>query len=682
MYRALPVARQATSSGRRALVRLSRRRLVTEAAETPVASPLPPAKKSHVLRKVVLYTSAVTATFYVGSAFVSYHNPRYHAFFIDTVPFGPAVLEFGENRNWDTLTVSDVVVSTYDGAMSAYRFVRKQLGSTADEVSDKAHDAKSAVSAKVKAAKSTAEASAEETKGRARKLSDALKTEVKASTEKVHEQGLKAAAISKHRADQFSEGVEDLIRKAEAALLHKPLDSQPEATTTPEQPTPEIPDALGPRHNEIELMTSEFHEAHTSSKARNDVYDAPLPLGFEPPPGFSRPKPPPPKPEPEPLEPLPLVAPVVAELHSSEPVLTHLATTIDNLASFLNTNPAAATKARDVLDTAKVDLTELAENFEKVKEEEQRKLEQQLDEQTRQYTLQLLELELASQDKLDSQEADFRTFYEEERARFAKAYREKLETELRTQSEIINERLKEEVVAQGIELQRRWIREIKVRVEQERGGRLAKLDELAANLKRLERVALDNSSYLDENLRIHSLWSAIRALHHAVDAPARKPFRDELRVLRHIAAAKDDTVVSAALDSLEASDAPDVGVEPLADLTSWFSTSVVPRVSRVALVPDQNAGVLSHLASHVFSSFAFRRQGLVPGDDVMSVLSRAEYYLNEKDLDGAARELNQLKGTAKVLLKDWLEAARRRLEVEQALEVVQTQATLASLLVL
>jgi mitofilin len=36
--------------------------------------------------------------------------------------------------------------------------------------------------------------------------------------------------------------------------------------------------------------------------------------------------------------------------------------------------------------------------------------------------------------------------------------------------------LKEEVIAQGIELQRRWIREIKVRVEHERGGRLAKID--------------------------------------------------------------------------------------------------------------------------------------------------------------------------------------------------------------
>ena len=123
------------------------------------------------------------------------------------------------------------------------------------------------------------------------------------------------------------------------------------------------------------------------------------------------------------------------------------------------------------------------------------------------------------------------------------------------------------------------------------------------------------------------------------------------------------------LESLESSDVPDVGVEPFADLATWFSTSVAPAVSSVALVPDQDAGVLSHLASHLVSSFTFRRQGLVPGDDVLSVLARAEYYLNEKDLDGATRELNQLKGPAKVLLSDWLDAARRRLEVVQALEV-------------
>lgn len=232
------------------------------------------------------------------------------------------------------------------------------------------------------------------------------------------------------------------------------------------------------------------------------------------------------------------------------------------------------------------------------------------------------------------------------------------------------DRLKEEVIAQGIELQRRWIREIKVRVEEERGGRLAKLDELSANLKRLERIALDNSAYLDENIRIHTLWTAIRAVDGvALSSNKRQPFRDELRKLRHVTAAREDPLASVVLDSLEESDVPDVGVEPFADLATWFVNEVAPKVSQVALVPDENAGVLSYLASRALSGLRFKRQGLVPGNDVLSVLARAEYYLNEKDLDSATRELNQLKGPAKSLLRDWLDCARKRLEVQQALEV-------------
>ena len=226
------------------------------------------------------------------------------------------------------------------------------------------------------------------------------------------------------------------------------------------------------------------------------------------------------------------------------------------------------------------------------------------------------------------------------------------------------------MIAQGIELQRRWIREIKVRVEEERGGRLGKLDELSANLKRLERITLDNSAYLDENLRVHALWTAIRALtSNTIAALVRKPFREELRVLRHITAAREDPVISVLLDSLENTDVPDIGVEPFSDLATWFTAEVAPKVALVALVPDENAGVLSYLGSHALSSFRFQRQGLVSGGDTLSVLARAEYYLNEKNLDSAARELNQLTGPAQTILHDWLEAARRRLEVEQVLEV-------------
>lgn len=166
------------------------------------------------------------------------------------------------------------------------------------------------------------------------------------------------------------------------------------------------------------------------------------------------------------------------------------------------------------------------------------------------------------------------------------------------------------------------------------------------------------------------MWSAVRALSSsALSSPVRKPFREELRVLRHIATAREDPVVTATLESLEASDVPDVGIEPFADLASWFASDVAPKVCHVALVPDENAGVISHITSRLFSGLQFRRQGLVSGDDVLSILARAEYHLNEKDLDSAARELNQLNGAAKILLRDWLEAARRRLEVQQALEV-------------
>jgi mitofilin len=221
-------------------------------------------------------------------------------------------------------------------------------------------------------------------------------------------------------------------------------------------------------------------------------------------------------------------------------------------------------------------------------------------------------------------------------------------------------------------MQRRWLREVQVHVEEERGGRLAKLENLATDLKRLERITLDNAAYLDENLRLHAVWSALRALQTAsLDAPVCKPFRNELRILKNIASAagQTDKVTIAAIESLEESDAPDVGVEPLADLVTWFT----PRVSAVALIPDHSsqagpAGLLSHLASSVVSVLRFRRRGLVEGDDPLSVMARAEYYLNE-DLDSATRELNQLKGPAKVLLHDWLAAARRRLEVQQALEV-------------
>ncbi|EIW83923.1 hypothetical protein CONPUDRAFT_119346 [Coniophora puteana RWD-64-598 SS2] len=662
MLRVAPVVRQASSTASRGALRSQRRRLATEATTPP---------KKNVLRRLIFYTVAGTGTFYLGSTFVSFENQQYREFFTSNVPLADALIDYGEANKWDEITIQSIIVSSVDAAKYVSDFVQKQLGNSADAV-EKSGDV---VKEKAAQAKDAASSSLKDQKERVKSAASSLRTSVKKNEEKITEKGSKAAAIARHQAAQFSEEVEELVRKAEAAIAGKSMPVTG-VTTTPEQPAGSPPDAISPSTEHVELVIIRDGKE----------WDVPLPIGFEPPPGFSRPAPPKPKPtkltEPAPApEPLPLVAPTVSEWSSSEPVISQLASTIDNLASFLNSNPTAAGKAKDILETAKLDLSGLAERMHGIKEEERKQLEAKLDDQAREYTLKLLELEMDAQDKLDSQEQDYRHLFDSERAKFVQAHREKLDQELKTQTELINERLKEEVIAQGIELQRRWIREVKIRVEQERGGRLAKLDELSTNLKKLERIALDNSTYLDDNIRVHGMWTALRSLQNSVDATIRKPFRDQLNILRHIAVAKDDQVMSSVLESLEKSDVPDVGVEPFADLASWFSTSVAPRVSSVALVPDQNAGVLAHLASHLFSTFRFQRRGFVGGNDTLSVLARAEYHMNKKDLDSAARELNQLKGTAAELLRDWLEAARRRLEMQQALEVMQAQATLASLLV-
>jgi MICOS complex subunit MIC60 len=69
-----------------------------------------------------------------------------------------------------------------------------------------------------------------------------------------------------------------------------------------------------------------------------------------------------------------------------------------------------------------------------------------------------------------------------------------------------------------------------------------------------------------------------------------------------------------------------------------------------------------HVCYHIWK-LASQTTGLVEGMDVLSVSARAEFYLNEKDLDSAARGLDQLMGTTKVLLHDWFKVVRR-LEVD------------------
>ena len=374
---------------------------------TSASSSAPP-KANRLVQRLLFYSVTATGTFYIGSTFVSYHNPQYRDLFTTHVPLGNVLVEYGEQHHWDDITVQQVVVATVDTAKSVYDFVQRQLGHV---TAAKAHDTPS----DKETARESKKASVDEVKARVKSTAAVLKTTV--AEQPSPEASAKATALARYKAAQFADEVDDLIKKAEAALA-KPIDTVLEP----------IPTSDGSADVQVVVLSDKPRDAN--------VYADPLPIGFEPPPGYSRPKPAP-KPKPESL---PLVAPAVSDIAVSEPVISHLAGTIDDLASYLNANPTAAEKAKGILDTARNDLTELATRFDKIKEDEKHDLEAKLDEQAREYTTKLLELELESQDKLALQREDYEKYVAEEKMKLVQAYRERLDGELKAQTELLNER--------------------------------------------------------------------------------------------------------------------------------------------------------------------------------------------------------------------------------------------------
>lgn len=364
----------------------------------------------------------MTGTFYAGSTFLAFNNQTYYDFFSEKVPLGQSMLEIAEGQGWDTLTISDAIQRSTSAVATTYHSLIDLVSGTTPP-SGAPEKEKAAVEKKAPEAKSPTFKIIKQSTQKVEPAVQQAKKEVKETAKEVIGKVETVAGVA---ADKAKYDYLELVTRAEAAVAGKPYSKD---------------EASPPKNVAVETEATES----TGTETSKNVYDRPLPIGFEPPPGFARPASPkskptvekPKTPEAESID-IPLVAPVVAT--ASEPIISHLAGTIDSLASYLKSDPAAAKKAGDVLETAKGDLTALVERIEAVKQQERSALEEKLDEQTREYTLKLLELEMQAQDKLDDQEQGYKQLFEQERAKFVQAYREKLNHELQVQTELINER--------------------------------------------------------------------------------------------------------------------------------------------------------------------------------------------------------------------------------------------------
>ncbi|TLD27173.1 hypothetical protein PspLS_04378 [Pyricularia sp. CBS 133598] len=372
---------------------------------------------------------------------------------------------------------------------------------------------------------------------------------------------------------------------------------------------------------------------------------------------------------------------------ATEPVVQDLVHMLNDIITVINAD-GANERYGSTIGKAKQEANQLGKKIKAMKatveEEAAKRVQENIDriESNANELIQRIESHMAAQEQRWRQE------FEEEMVRVHEVFGERIKTMTERERQIAEQKLNNSLLEQALELQRKFKDEIQQRVEAEREGRLGQLESLSNAVKELDSLTSGWSDAIWETKRTQQLHVAVEAVRASLDSGASstgfaapRPFIRELVALKEIAAG--DPVVDSAIASINPS-AYQHGIPTRAELIERFRR-VAGEVRKAALLPA-DAGVASHASSLVLSKIMFRKKpthtGTVTdpdGDDVESVLSRAQAFLEEGDLDNAAREVNGLQGWAKTLSRDWLGEVRKVLEVQQALDVIQTEARLQSL---
>ncbi|KAI9682061.1 MAG: Formation of crista junctions protein 1 [Caeruleum heppii] len=378
-------------------------------------------------------------------------------------------------------------------------------------------------------------------------------------------------------------------------------------------------------------------------------------------------------PPPKPAAPIARIDPLKID-NADNPVVQDLVKIVNDIITVVNAD-GASQKYSSAISSAKSSLAKVGMEVLAMKETEKNAAEEKIRSSHEEFDAAARELVKRLEDEMRNQEAQWKDDFESEREKISQSYQEKLKTELEREKEISQQRLRNQLLEQAIEMKGQFKTNVKDRVEEEREGRLSKLTELASSVDDLEKLTTNWNEVIDANLKTQHLQVAVEAVRsNLAEASKPRPFVRELAALKEIAS--DDAVVNAAIASLNPI-TYQRGISSSGRLIDRFR-QVASEVRKASLLPE-DAGVASHAASLVLSKFMFKKKGLASGDDVESILTRTETLLEEGNLDAAAREMNELTGWAKTLSQDWLGEVRRALEVQQALEVIATEARLQSL---
>lgn len=367
------------------------------------------------------------------------------------------------------------------------------------------------------------------------------------------------------------------------------------------------------------------------------------------------------------IKPLPLVKLAGSSIDNS------VKATIESFNDFISSIDAAATVGKndtliksvsDNIASLSKKLDSLTKNFD---EELQSKLKVSQTELLSSYTKKELELT-----------ENFLHQFNEEKSRLEGKLNQRLKREIDAAKETISQAAVNAVSMVRIDQTKKFETLIKEKIDQERSGRLANLDNLISRLNNLEAFSTSLEKQLSSNHQkslIQASLSKVKTLLFAADDSKPKLIASYIDSLTKVSQDSNDELLKLALQNLTPLVAKESNKSILTNaqlLARW--EQLAPELRSASLLPP-NAGLLGHLSALIFSKLLLPVKGSKPnGKDIESVIGRVEQSLTRGDLDIAVEEAANLKGWSRELARDWVNEGRKRLEAEFLVSLIDAEA--------
>ncbi|CAN6986087.1 unnamed protein product [Brassica oleracea var. botrytis] len=219
--------------------------------------------------------------------------------------------------------------------------------------------------------------------------------------------------------------------------------------------------------------------------------------------------------------------------------------------------------------------------------------------------------------------------------------------------------------------------ELTAAIVKEKAAQIEKMAEADLNIKALHMAFYARSEEARKSHSVHKLALGALALEDSLSKGL--PIHKEISMLQsYLEGTHEDSVLALVLSSLP-EEAKSKGTDTTLQLNQKFDT-LKGTLRHFSLIPPGGGGILAHSLAHIASWLKFKEVDQANGG-IESVIKKVDNYLAEEKLAEAAAALEEgVKGSkAEEVVSEWVRLARNRAITEQAVTILRSYATCASL---